>query len=126
MKDPSGKTLNYVSAEEAVQAIQSNSRIYLGGGTGIPLELEKALVARAGELENVEINHVATFAGGEYLLPEYADSFRHRAFFIGPNARQAVNEPEPCGTGVVEQCAHEVGVLDDPSPLSDGGHWILL
>ena len=78
MKGTSGNSLNYVSAEEAVQAIQSNSRIYLGGGTGIPLELEKALVARARELENVEVNHVATFAGGDYLSPQYA--------------RQAVNE----------------------------------
>lgn len=85
-------TLKRVSAAEAVQVIESNSRIYLGGGTGIPLELEKALVARASELRNVEVDHVATFAGGSYLDPAYADSFRHRAFFIGPNARQAVNE----------------------------------
>lgn len=78
--------------EEAVKTIKSNSRIYLGGGTGIPLVLERAMVARADELENVEVDHVATFAGGEYLDPAYAKSFRHRALFIGPNARAAVNE----------------------------------
>ena len=78
--------------EEAVKTIKSNSRIYLGGGTGIPLVLERAMVARADELENVEVDHVATFAGGEYLDPAYSKSFRHRALFIGPNARAAVNE----------------------------------
>lgn len=84
--------MNYVSAEEAVKVIQSNARIYLGGGTGIPLQLEQALIGRADELRNVEVDHVATFAGGDYLDPAYAESFRHRAFFIGPNARAAVNE----------------------------------
>ena len=92
MPRQASQALKTVSAAEAVQVIQSNSRIYLGGGTGIPLELEKALVARAGELRNVEVDHVATFAGGSYLDAAYADSFRHRSFFIGPNARQAVNE----------------------------------
>ncbi len=86
------QTPKTVSAAEAVQAIQSNSRIYLGGGTGIPLKLEQALVQRAAELRNVEVDHVATFAGGRYLDAAYAGSFRHRAFFIGPNARAAVNE----------------------------------
>ncbi|MDA1329866.1 MAG: acetyl-CoA hydrolase/transferase family protein [Chloroflexi bacterium] len=80
------------SAETAIQAIQSNSRIYLGGGTGIPLELEKALVGRASTLRAVEVVHVATFAGGLYLDAKYSESFRHRALFIGPNARAAVNE----------------------------------
>ncbi len=80
------------SAETAMMAIKSNDRIYLGGGTGIPLVLEKAMVARADQLRNVEVVHVATFAGGEYLDAKYQQSFRHRALFIGPNARQAVNE----------------------------------
>lgn len=80
------------TADEAVESIKSNSRIYLGGGTGIPLVLEAALVKRAAELRNVEVVHVATFAGGKYLDAAYARSFRHRALFIGPNARQAINE----------------------------------
>lgn len=80
------------SAEAAMQAIKSGDRIYMGGGTGIPLELEKAMIGRAGQLRDVEVVHVATFAGGEYLDAKYQESFRHRALFIGPNARQAVNE----------------------------------
>jgi acetyl-CoA hydrolase len=80
------------SADEAMQSITSNSRIYFGGGTGFPLQLEEALVKRADQLSNVEVIHVATFAGGDYLDPAYSESFRHKALFIGPNARQAVND----------------------------------
>ncbi len=80
------------SAEAAAQAIKSNSRIYMGGGTGFPLVLEKALIDHADQLRNVEVVSVATFAGGEYLDEAYQESFRHRALFVGPNSRKAVNE----------------------------------
>lgn len=79
-----------VSAETALEWIRSNSRIYLGGGAGVPQVLERTMVAHANEYRNVEVVSVLTFAGGEYLAPEYARSFHHRAFFIGSNARDAV------------------------------------
>src|SRR3990172_6816717 len=81
-----------VTAEEAVQNIRSNSRVYLGGGAGIPQVLERAMAGRSDELEDVEVVHVLTFAGGHYLEPENAKAFRHRALFIGANARKAINE----------------------------------
>ena len=81
-----------LTAEEAVLAIHSHSRVYLGGGAGIPQVLERALAARAQELTDVEVTHVLAFAGGEYLDPVNAGHLRHRALFIGANARQAVNE----------------------------------
>lgn len=78
------------TAEEAVSQIQSNSRVYLGGGAGVPQVLERTLVGRADELRNVEVVSVLTFAGAEYLAPEFASSFRHRGLFLGENAREAV------------------------------------
>jgi acetyl-CoA hydrolase len=80
-----------VSAEEAVKAIQSHTRVYLGGGAGVPQVLERAMVGRADELRGVEVVSVLTFAGGNYLEERYASSFRHRALFVGANAREAVN-----------------------------------
>ncbi len=80
------------TADQAVQLIQSRQRVYLGGGAGVPQILERAMVARAKELKDVEVVHALAFTGGEYLAPEYASSFRHRALFIGDNARQAVRE----------------------------------
>jgi acetyl-CoA hydrolase len=81
-----------ITAEEAVRHIQSSSRVYLGGGAGIPQVLERAMADRANEVKNVEVVHVLTFAGGHYLEPGLQNNYRHRALFIGPNARKAVNE----------------------------------
>ena len=79
-----------VSAQDAVQIVKSNQRIYLGGGAGVPQRLLEALVARAPELHAVEIVHVLAFGDAPHLAPELKDSFRHRALFIGDNARAAV------------------------------------
>ena len=90
-----------VSADEAVKLIQSNQRIYTGGGAGVPHRLIDALCKRASEhlhrtqvqvLRDVEIVHVLAFGAAPHLAPEFKDSFRHRALFIGENARQAVQE----------------------------------
>jgi 4-hydroxybutyrate CoA-transferase len=80
------------SATEAVRFIKSGMHIYLGGGAGVPQALERAMVHRADQLENVEVIHVLTFAGGEYMALEYCKSFRHKALFIGNNSRLAVNQ----------------------------------
>jgi len=79
-----------VSAEQAVQLIQSGQRVYVGGGAGAPRTLLYALVQRASELRDVEIFHVLVFGPAPHLQPEYASSFRHCAFFIGENSRAAV------------------------------------
>ncbi len=79
-----------VSAQEAVKVIQSRQRVYLGGGAAVPHRLVDALVARASELSDVEIVHVLTFGDAPYVAPEYANSFRHRALFIGANTRTAI------------------------------------
>jgi acetyl-CoA hydrolase len=81
-----------VSADEAVKLIQSDQRVYMGGGAGVPHRLLDALTKRASELRNVEIVHVLAFGSGPHLAPEFKDSFRHRALFIGENARKAVQE----------------------------------
>jgi acetyl-CoA hydrolase len=80
-----------VDADGAVKAISSGSRIYVGGGAGVPQELIRAMVRRAPELKGVEVVSVLTFAGADYLAPQYASSFRNRSLFIGANAREAVN-----------------------------------
>lgn len=78
--------------DTALQAIQSDSRIYLAGGAGVPKELIKGLVRRADRLQNVEITHILTFAEAPYVEPEYQSSFRVNALFIGHNVRSAVQK----------------------------------
>src|SRR6187455_1199302 len=84
--------MRIVSAAEAVAGISSGQQIYLHGGAATPSLLLDALVARANELEDVRIVHLHTEGPGPHLAPEMAGRFRHRALFIGPNARAAVNE----------------------------------
>jgi 4-hydroxybutyrate CoA-transferase len=84
--------MRIVSAEEAVAGIESGHQIYLHCAAATPSVLLDALVARAPELENVRIVHLHCEGPGPHLAPEMAPHFRHRALFIGPNARAAVNE----------------------------------
>ena len=84
--------MQLVSAEEAVAGIRSGQQVYLQCAAATPSVLLDALVARAPELENVGVIHLHTEGPGPHLAPEMAGHFRHRALFIGPNARAAVND----------------------------------
>lgn len=78
--------------DAALSCIQSGNRIYLGGGAGVPTALIAGLIKRAPHLRNVEIDHILIFADAPYVQPQYAESFRHNALFIGSCVRQAVRE----------------------------------
>ena len=78
--------------DTALGRVQSNSRLYIGGGAGVPVQLSQGLVRRAHELRNVEITHILTFAPAPYVQPEYQESFRVNALFIGANVRAAVQD----------------------------------
>jgi len=84
--------MRIVTPEEAVAGIASGDQIYLQCAAGTPSVLLDALVARAPELRDVSMVHLHTEGPGPHLRPEMAPHFRHRALFIGPNARAAVNE----------------------------------
>jgi len=84
--------MRIVSPEEAVAGIKSRDQVYLQCAAATPEVLLEALVARAPELEDVSVVHLHTEGPGPHLAPDMAAHFRHRALFIGPNARRAVNE----------------------------------
>jgi acyl-CoA hydrolase len=79
-----------ISAEEAVMAIKSGDRVFLQTAAATPARLVNAMVGRAHELRNVEIVSLHTEGGAPYVRPEYQQSFRHNAFFVGKNVRSAV------------------------------------
>ncbi|NKQ35537.1 MAG: acetyl-CoA hydrolase/transferase family protein [Chloroflexi bacterium] len=76
----------------ALSVIQSDNRVYIGGGAGVPVSLTQGLTARHNELRDVELTHILTFASAPYADPAYQDSFRVNALFIGQNIRKAVQE----------------------------------
>jgi acyl-CoA hydrolase len=84
--------MRIVSPAEAVAGIRSGDQIYVHAAAAAPSVLLDALVARAPELQDVSVVHLHIEGPGPHLAPEMTGHFRHRALFIGPNARAAINE----------------------------------
>jgi acetyl-CoA hydrolase len=80
------------TAAEAVRVIRSGQRLFLTGNCSMPTALLDALVARAPELENIEIVQVLTIGDSSYVAPGMESHLRVNTQFIGPSVRQAVNE----------------------------------
>jgi acyl-CoA hydrolase len=95
------------SAEEALRCVRSGNRVYIQPGCATPEPLALALGERGEELENVEIVHLLTFGKANYTKPGMEEHFRHQAFFIGANVREAVNAGRadfiPIFLGEIEQ-----------------------
>jgi 4-hydroxybutyrate CoA-transferase len=81
-----------VAAETAVASVVSGAHVFVHGAAATPSVLLDALVARAAELRDVQMIHLHTEGPAPHLAPERAAQFRHRALFIGANARRAVAE----------------------------------
>jgi acyl-CoA hydrolase len=84
--------MRIVTAADAVAGIRSGGQVFVHGGAATPSVLLEALAARAGDLADVGMVHFHTEGPAPHLSPEMADHFRHRALFIGANARAAVND----------------------------------
>ena len=80
------------TAEQAIAYVRSGRRILIGSGAAEPTKLVEALVTHSGHLADNEIVHILTLGPAPYVQAQYANRFRHTAFFIGPNVRDAVQE----------------------------------
>ena len=78
--------------EKAVKAIKSGNNVFLDSGCAQPELLQNAMTARAPELKGVKVHHLLVPGNADYTHPKYEKSFRHNAFFIGSNVREAVND----------------------------------
>jgi acyl-CoA hydrolase/GNAT superfamily N-acetyltransferase len=78
------------SADDALQVVRSGHHIFVGSGAAAPQYLVERLTARADYLHAAEIVHIMTLGIAPYALPPVKESFRHNAFFVGPNVRDAV------------------------------------
>ncbi|MBU1700000.1 MAG: GNAT family N-acetyltransferase [Candidatus Eisenbacteria bacterium] len=80
------------TARAAMKYVRPGQRIFIGTGCGEPQSLVRALAAAAGDIPDTEILHTLTLGVAPHTDVEYSDIFRHNAFFVGPNTREAVNE----------------------------------
>ena len=80
------------TAEAAVRAIPAGRRILIGSGAAEPSVLVDAMVRFGEQLADNEVVHLMTLGAAPYVAPGIERRFRHTAFFIGENVRQAVQE----------------------------------
>lgn len=80
------------TVEQAVALIAPGRRLLIGSGAAEPVSLVEGLVNHGLHLADNEIVHLLTLGPAPYVRPELGHRFRHAAFFIGPNVREAVQE----------------------------------
>lgn len=80
------------TAEGAARAIPRGRRILIGSGAAEPERLVEAMVEHGHHLEGNDIVHLLTLGTAPYVKAGLEHRFRHTAFFIGPNVRDAVAE----------------------------------
>ncbi|HUU85179.1 MAG TPA: GNAT family N-acetyltransferase [Phycisphaerae bacterium] len=78
-----------VSPKHAVTTVRHGQRVFIGSGAAEPQTLVDALSARE-DLSDTEIVHILTLGVATYTQPKLGSRFRHNAYFIGPNVREAV------------------------------------
>jgi 4-hydroxybutyrate CoA-transferase len=81
-----------VSPRRAVAEIQDGHTIYVHGGAATPTALLTALAERGPKLTGVTTVGLHLEGPCPHLAPDLAGHIRHRALFIGPSARDAVND----------------------------------
>ena len=80
-----------MTAAEAVGAIHSGERIFVGSNAAEPQALVNALTNTASHIDKAEIVSIMTMGAAPYSHAKFATRFRHNALFIGANVREAVN-----------------------------------
>jgi len=85
------KKYNYISAEEAVQIVKSGDRVFSHGSASTPVYLLNKLLARAGEINDIELVSISTFGDIEWEKPGVTDSFYLNSLFVSANVRKWAN-----------------------------------
>ena len=83
---------NYVTPQEALSIIESNSRVFIHGSVCTPIYLLQALAKEKDRLRNVELVSITLKGDIEIDKPEYTDSFHINSLFVSAPIRNAVAE----------------------------------
>ena len=100
--------INYTTAAEAVQLVQSHQRVFIHGSAATPTTLLFALADRKKELRNVEIVAITTLGPMPLVEPDCKGSFFMNSLFVSTNIRTAVNTDQG---GYVPIFLSEIGHL---------------
>jgi acyl-CoA hydrolase len=81
---------NYKTAEEALQLVQSNQRVFLHGSAATPIHLINKLLEQKSRLQNVELVSI-TQQGIDLNSPDLEGHFFINSLFVSKSNREAVN-----------------------------------
>ncbi len=81
-----------MSARQALRAIKRGDSVFIASGAAEPQVLVEELARMSMEFADTEIVHLWTLGLAPYAQPKFKYQFRHNAFFIGDNVRDAVAE----------------------------------
>lgn len=79
-----------LSAAEAAMKLPPTGRVVLGHAAATPVAVVQAMVENFSRFKDLEIVHMLSLGGGEYLKDQYKGHFKHNALFVGGNSRKAV------------------------------------
>ena len=82
---------SFVSPEIAVQLVESGDRVFIHSCAAAPITLINALLARAGEIKNVELVSMSTYGNIDWNHPKVLESFYLNAVFVSANVREWAN-----------------------------------
>jgi acyl-CoA hydrolase/GNAT superfamily N-acetyltransferase len=85
-------SVKVTTAEKAVRLIPAGRRILIGAGAAEPNRLVEAMVTHGAHLADNPVVHLLTLGPAPYVQPGMESRFRHTAFFIGKNVREAVHQ----------------------------------
>jgi len=84
--------MKLVEADTALGRLESGQQVFVQGAAATPTTLLEALARRAKDVSGVGVVHLHTEGPAPHLDRSMHGHLHHRALFIGPNARDAVNE----------------------------------
>ncbi|MDR0954039.1 MAG: 4-hydroxybutyrate CoA-transferase [Rikenellaceae bacterium] len=84
------KSIQFVTAEEAVKVIKSGDNIHLSSVASAPQCLIEAMCERGrrGEIKDITIRHLHTEGPAPYAAAEFEGIFQLDSFFVGGNVRK--------------------------------------
>lgn len=91
---PLNRKPSYVSAEEALQILESGNTVFVQGAAATPTVLVNAMtqVGKNKSLKGITVCHMHTEGDAPYTDPSCSDIFRSCSFFMAGNVRKGVAE----------------------------------
>lgn len=80
------------TARQALRVIKRGDSVFIASGAAVPQRLVEELARMSMEFADNEIVHLWTLGIAPYTEPKFKYQFRHDAFFIGDNVRDAVSQ----------------------------------